>query len=749
MNLRASQFTYFNQLDQKGKIHAKPPSEKKSLQKHSFEVAKTALRIVQNLYIHPEWKAYEEKIKKLIVFSAYIHDAGKADKRWQDYITGKSKDSLISHPLFSLPIAKKYLDTYFKENNHLAKKFFVNLALLSIANHHSSITNDKYGELKGYNPEYLFKFRSKKTPYEIFDKAREQIITGNRMSNISPKEIRYLYVLINGVISLADWITSTNNLKYKVFDQNFLKKGLENYFKSEVKSRPYHYQEKAKDILEDIFVQLPTGTGKTETSLCWLTSRNTNKVFYTLPTVTTVEAMRKRFEKIFGAENISFSHHLLEITLMEEDRLTEVELFIQKHLLKQVAVTTIDRIILALMNYRRYTVSEVMLNNATLVIDEIHSYSPFTYSLIVEALKYLKEYHNVRLCIMSATMPEFIKKTILNIKEAKPKVLLSNSEVEKFYSEKKRTTIAKFYKGKKIESSIREIIKATSGHRKILVVVNTVSKAQFIFDKISEKVKGIKILLFHSRYTYGDRSEKQKEVENINQKNEKVVLIATQIVEVSLDIDFDILFTEIAPIDAIVQRAGRINRKGKKSICNIYIFDVKDDEKGFLPYKKEQIKQARKILSSFKVNNEADYLKMNETFYKAIQGSYQDELQENKLNDFLGQIYEKGNIDKALSTRDGFLTIPVVPKCFRDRIEKIQSEIKEINLKLKQEKDKVKINSLRNRKLKLSAEIAKFFVPISFYNAKKSLLTGNADIPFADIEYNYEKGVMKRDIVIL
>jgi len=748
MNLRASQFTYFDQLDQKEKIYAKPPLEKISLQKHSVEVAKTALKIIQNLYIHPNWEKYEKKIKELIVLSAYIHDAGKADKRWQDHITGKSKDSLIPHPLFSLPIAKEYLNTYCTENNHLAKKFFVNLALLSIANHHSPITNDKYDEFKGYKPEYQLRFQSKETPYEIFDKAKEEIIIG-RIANISPQEIRYLYVLVNGVISLADWITSTDNLKYETFDCNSLKRNLENYFKTELKNRPYTYQKKASDILEDIFIQLPTGTGKTETSLFWLSSRKTNKVFYTLPTVTTVEVMRKRFEKIIGTNNISFSHHLLEISLMEEDRLTEEELFIQKYLLKPIAVTTIDRIILALMNYRRYTVSEVMLNNATLVIDEIHSYSPFTYSLIVEVLKYLKEYHNVRLCIMSATMPEFIKKTILNIERKKPEFLLSESEVEKFYSNKMRTEIAKFYKGKKIENSISKIIKAIKDNRKILVVVNTVSKAQFIFDKVIKKAKNTKVLLFHSRYTYGDRNKKQKEIENINKKNEKIVLIATQIVEVSLDIDFDILFTEIAPIDAIVQRAGRVNRKGKKSICNIYIFDVKDNERGFLPYKKEQMKEARKILRSFKVNSEIDYLKMNETFYKEIQDSYQDELQENKLNDFLGQIYEKVNIDKALSTRDGFLSMPVVPKCFKDRIEKIQSEIKEINLKLKQEKDKFKVNSFRNRKLKLSAEIAKFFVPISFYNAKNSLVKGNTDIPFADIEYNDEKGVMKKDIVIL
>lgn len=749
MNLKASRFTYFNQLDPKGKIHAKPPSEKKSLQKHSFEAAKAALKIVKNLYIHPDWEEYEKRIKELIVLSAYIHDAGKADKRWQDYITGKSEDPLISHPLFSLPIAKKYLNTYFNENNYLAKKFFVNLALLSIANHHSPITNDKYEGFKGYKPEYQLRFQSNDTPYEIFDEAREQIITRSGIPNIRPVEIRYLYVLVNGVISLADWITSTVNLKYETFDRNSLERNLKNYYEAEIRSSPYLYQKKAKDILKDIFVQLPTGTGKTETSLFWLTSRKTNKVFYTLPTVTTVEAMRKRFEKIFGAKNISFSHHLLEISLMEEDRLTETELFIQKHLLKPTAVTTIDRIILSLMNFRRYTVSEVMLNNATLIIDEIHSYSPFTYSLIVEALKYLKEYHNVRLCIMSATMPKFIENTILNIEREKPEFLLSESELEKFYSNKMRTKIAKFYKGKNVENGIGEIIKAIKDNRKILVVVNTVSKAQFIFDKISKKAKNTKVLLFHSRYTYGDRNKKQKEIENINKKNEKIVLIATQIVEVSLDIDFDILFTEIAPIDAIVQRAGRVNRKGKKDICNVYIFDVKDDGKEYLPYKKEQIRQAREILTSFKVNNEADYLKMNETFYKKMQDFYQDELQENKLNDFLGQIYEKGSVDKAISTRDGFLTIPVVPICFRERIEKIQSKIKKINLKLKQEKDIIKSNSLKNRKLNLNAKIIKFFVPISFYNAKNSLLKGNTDIPFADIEYDYEKGVMKKDIVIL
>ncbi|MFQ6121128.1 MAG: CRISPR-associated helicase Cas3', partial [Methanosarcinales archaeon] len=471
--------------------------------------------------------------------------------------------------------------------------------------------------------------------------------------------------------------------------------------------------------------------------------------------VTTVEAMRKRFENIFGKEEVSFSHHLLDISLMEEERLTEAELFVQKHLLKPTAVTTIDRILLSLMNYRRFTVSEIMLNNATLIIDEIHSYSPFTFSLIVEALRYLKEYHNVRLCIMSATMPQVIKDAFIKLdrkRTNKIRSLLSDKEVKEIYSEKKRTKIAKFYPGRLILEGIDEIIKAFKKHRKILVVVNTVSKAQTLFDMVKERTdKNTRIVLFHSRFTYGDRNKKQKEIDRINRLSQKVIFIATQIVEVSLDIDFDVLFTEIAPIDAIVQRAGRINRKGRKNLCNIYIFDVKDEEKGYLPYKRRQIEESRHIICTAKVKSEVDYLEMNEVFYNKIKDYYQFELQENKLDDFLEQIYEKGSIDKALSTRDGFLTIPVVPKCFKERVEETQKEIGRINQDLSMTKNTQERERLRNEKLNLTANLTKYFVPISFYNAKTTLLKEMGRIPFADLEYHLEKGIVKedKDIVII
>lgn len=737
MNLKENQFTYFSKFED---ILAKPD---KTLQQHSIEVAKIAEKIIVNLYIHDKYKEYEKILKDLILLSAYIHDAGKGDKRWQKYIRENREDKPpIPHPLFSLPMAKEYLEENLKINKSNVKNLFVNLGLLAIATHHSPFANEKYEGYEDWTVEYVFNFNKKLKPYEIFKEVERYII--EKMS----KDLRYFYVLINGILSLSDWIASDSNVTYEIFDTKNLNNKLENYFKIKGYSMAF-YQKKAMEISDDIIIQLPTGCYKTETALFWLTNKITNKVFYILPTVTTVEAMRKRFEEIFNVDEISFSHHLLQIALAKEDKLTTEELFIQKYLLRPLAVTTIDKILLSLMNFHRFTVSEIMLNNATLIIDEIHSYSPFTFSLIIEALKYLKEYHNVKLCIMSATFPSIMKNKVNELKENKFSSLLKDEEIEEIYYKKKRTRIKNFYKNKYLDKNIEIIFNLIPQYKKILIVVNTVTKAQNIYEKIKERANAdILVLLLHSRFIYKHRDEKQKILEYIekldrdNKLNTKVILISTQIIEVSLDIDFDVLFTEIAPVDAIIQRAGRINRKDKKDISEIHIFDIENNERGYLPYKKEQIEIARNILNNIEIKNEKDYLNINENYYNVIEDYYERELRENYLNrDFLNQIYEKNSIDKVFQTRDGFLTIPLIPICYKKEIESIDNKISKINVELRNKNSNR--NELENERLNLFAEKMSYFVPVTIYNAKGNIETFN-NIEFINLEYNEDIGLKTR-----
>jgi len=104
--------------------------------------------------------------------------------------------------------------------------------------------------------------------------------------------------------------------------------------------------------------------------------------------------------------------------------------------IKKTVVTTIDRILLALMNYRHYPLLEISLNNSYLIVDEIHSYSPFTLSLIFDALEYLKKNHNTKILVMSATLPKLIEEELkkrLNAQEILPQIM-----IEKRYSDRKR-----------------------------------------------------------------------------------------------------------------------------------------------------------------------------------------------------------------------------------------------------------------------------------------------------------------------
>jgi CRISPR/Cas system-associated endonuclease Cas3-HD len=113
MSLKENRFTYFEELDKKGQILAKANGT--TLQEHSSCIVQITTQIVDNLYLHKSLKDFDDLIKELIKLIAYIHDAGKADKRWQQDIIkdGKGKSKIL-HPLFSLPVAKEYLERYLR-----------------------------------------------------------------------------------------------------------------------------------------------------------------------------------------------------------------------------------------------------------------------------------------------------------------------------------------------------------------------------------------------------------------------------------------------------------------------------------------------------------------------------------------------------------------------------------------------------------------------------------------------------------
>ncbi|MGE0590809.1 MAG: CRISPR-associated helicase Cas3', partial [Cyclobacteriaceae bacterium] len=232
-----------------------------------------------------------------------------------------------------------------------------------------------------------------------------------------------------------------------------------------------------------------------------------------------------------------------------------------------------------------------------------------------------------------------------------------------------------------MDDLIEEIEEQISQKKKVLVVVNTVDKAIELYGllkSVAEQAE-VQAICYHSRFINKHRSNKEKDIFELEKKNSGGVLIATQVVEVSLDIDFDILFTENAPIDAIIQRAGRVNRKREKINSKVIIgrhFEIT-----------KRIYDAGTILddtySEFSIVNgkrltENDLTGMVNKVYLNMDVKGNQSYQEG-LNKYLDIQYKYNFIkdltsDEDIFTRENLDTVSVIPDCYFEELSPVNDK---------------------------------------------------------------------------
>ena len=151
---------------------------------------------------------------------------------------------------------------------------------------------------------------------------------------------------------------------------------------------------------------------------------------------------------------------------------------------------------------------------------------------------------------------------------------------------------------KEITEDIENIIEK-SQKSKVLIIANTINKAIEIHQKLKEKEIESKVL--HSRFITKDRNEKENEIKDFSKEKEKNgIWITTQIVEASLDIDFDYLYTEISTLDSLFQRLGRCyrSREYNNNTPNVYIYTKKASGIGYV-YDKNISENSVKLLEKY------------------------------------------------------------------------------------------------------------------------------------------------------
>ena len=337
---------------------------------------------------------------------------------------------------------------------------------------------------------------------------------------------------------------------------------------------------------ENIVVIGSTGMGKTEGALLW---SNSDKTFFTLPLRISINAIYDRIKEKIGYNHVGLLHSTAMDYLDEKNEENELEKISQaRNLYEKITTCTIDQIFPFVFKYRGYEKIYATLSYSKVVIDEIQAYSPEIVAVILKGLQMINNMGG-KFMVMTATLPRIYKEK------------LEKMRISFKYNEFVKDTIR--HKIQLVDSEIDqdiEEIKANSKSKKVLMIVNTINKAIEIYKKLKDKnVSNVNLL--HSRFIQTDRNEKEESIKEFSRnRDESGIWITTQIVEASLDIDFDMLYTEMSTLDSLFQRLGRCYRSREYSgnMPNVKIYIKETSGVGYI-YDKEIYEKSIELLEPY------------------------------------------------------------------------------------------------------------------------------------------------------
>ncbi|MCX8154617.1 MAG: CRISPR-associated helicase Cas3' [Candidatus Micrarchaeota archaeon] len=473
---------------------------------------------------------------------------------------------------------------------------------------------------------------------------------------------RFLEDIQSATVKISDKVNSMN---IKLPNNNWQKEIIEKWIGPIMR-------EKLKNKVRGIILIAPTGSGKSEFAFYLAKELNVDRIIYTLPIRTAIESLYERFREKYGMGNSVDLVHSTSFFVKSELEENEYDITsslssresyeMGKQFVKPILFTTGDQIYPATLRYPRFEVVYSLLPNSLLVNDELQQYSHIQIAIILNMLYDVKNMDGYFL-FMTATPPllkESLRELIsddfilLDVKELlsidynditkdsrdiviyiDARDLVDNSDRLRLNLDDLRRAVDKskphmvkileIKEDKEEHNELTEMIRYITEYigknqntKKILIILNTIKRAQDFYDIImkekrnNEKLKNAEIILLHARYTLGDRTEKQRLLlskipnrKHIHEssKDDLIIAITTQIAEASLDIDADVLFTEIAPLESLFQRMGRVQRGNvfsdyRAENPNVFIFCRKEenDKSWYKPYKLETMQNIIEFL---------------------------------------------------------------------------------------------------------------------------------------------------------
>lgn len=395
----------------------------------------------------------------------------------------------------------------------------------------------------------------------------------------------------------------------------------------------------------------PTGIGKTLTSMqaaFRLSERLQNIYAYTpriitaIPFINIIEQTKKDYAEVLKNKGILNIHHRLADKRLEEGKGSNREIPIEKAMLEveswegDIILTTFVQFFQSLFTGNNARLLKInKLAGSIVILDEVQSipekYMPLAGAVLIK----LSQYLGTRFILMSATQPYLLdmgqkllaycgsgSNSFANGHEAKALSLLP--DYKDYYKLQNRTRLIPSFQQVLDTDLFIDFFEQTWAGRSAVVVVNTIKRCIDIYSRMKDRL-GEEALVYHLSTNLIPKERKRviDEVKTALDSGETVILVSTQTIEAGVDLDFEAGYRDLAPLESIVQTAGRVNRNGnlkgengETEACPVYIVHLEKDHQWI--YQLHHMDRTKKLLQQYQEITEPHYLRIIDSYYRQM-----------------------------------------------------------------------------------------------------------------------------------
>lgn len=542
-----------------------------------------------------------ELTRRIILFFVALHDLGKFDARFQEFVPDLREQ--LQGCEFKVDTEKYPHGPY--GYLHFQREFFRNENMMAVAGHHGSCDPAMRYFLPDADSELINQDRNARNAWIKYCQQwlnLETIPQGPAIHSLA------------GFCSVSDWVgssmtnfTNVPNIDYRAYYDDALLRaevalqdaGLIN--SSIGAGFDFLFPSMTPRGIQTLLPMLPiqpgltlveadTGSGKTEFSLAYASlligSGLADGVVFALPTQATANGLFERIgtaaTKLFPDCQATLAHSKSKYLMPDEDGFLHQSN--KRAFLGSMSVATIDQVLMGVLNLKHQFVRSFGTQKSVLIIDEVHSFDAYMQGLIKQVL--LGQHAAIgSVILLSATLTHKTKEQLMlpyggsSSNRDYPLVthVSSTGEVTEFPSlasvDKRSVKVIQWHAVDLMPDRTQQLqlIQWAKAGAMVAVICNTVLDAQILYAQLMS-TGDIEADLFHARFTTQDRMDREQFVLKKYGKHaprKGGLLIATQVVEQSLDLDFDVIVSQLAPIEFVMQRMGRLWRhdrsEGNKS----------------------------------------------------------------------------------------------------------------------------------------------------------------------------------------